>query len=91
MNMRKVLFVAGIFVAGVVGGLGVAAMRIGDRMEYAGTGSLVFFCCLAALGLLTMLAMVCNSNTWLLFGATLAVMSVGATCDVGRCTRTSGC
>lgn len=45
-----------------------------------------FLCCLLAVGGSTMFAITCHSGWWVSCGATLAVMSVGGTMDLGRAT-----
>src|SRR5262245_7539865 len=71
------------FVACLLGGMGITALRLGDRPAWRSVGWLVFFLCLGTQGMLAMLAMVCNSNSWLVFGSVLTAMSVGATLDLG--------
>jgi hypothetical protein len=44
----------------------------------------LYLCSLVAVGLATMLAIGCHSGWWVSCGATLAVMSVGGTLDLGR-------
>lgn len=78
-------------VACSVGAAGVAALRLGSRSNRPAFGSLIFFGCLTIEGLLAMCAMVCNSNSWLAFGAVLTAMAVGATLDLGRAPAASTC
>lgn len=44
----------------------------------------LYLCSLIAVGLATMLAIGCHSGWWVSCGATLALMSVGGTLDLGR-------
>jgi len=74
-----------------LGLLGVAALRLGGRMDRSGAGFCVFFICFAAQAGCAMLAIIGNSNAWLIFGAVLAAMAVGATLDLGRHTSARAC
>jgi cell division protein FtsW (lipid II flippase) len=48
-----------------------------------------FLSCLVAVGLATMLAVGSNSGWWVSCGATLSLMSVGGTLDLGRTAGTA--
>jgi len=74
-----------------LGLLGVAGLRLGGRWDHSRMGSCLFFLCFAAQASLAILAMVCNSNAWLIFGVVFAAMAVGATLDLGRSSSASAC
>lgn len=72
--------------------LGVASMvlaRVGERSSVRHIAQSVFFTCLMLVGGLTLWAITCGGCCWLSCGATLSVMSVGATVDFSGTSTTS--
>lgn len=72
--------------------LGVASMvvaRVGERSRVRHLAQSVFFTCLMLVGGLTLWAITSGGCCWLSCGATLSVMSVGATVDFGGSTSSS--
>lgn len=72
--------------------LGVASMvlaRVGERSRVRPLAQSIFFTCLMLVGGLTLWAITSGGCCWLSCGATLSVMSVGATVDFSGSTSTS--
>lgn len=70
----------------VVQSLGVVSMlaaRLSERSRGRNVWQTVFFTCLMLVGGLTLWAITSGGCCWLSCGATLSVMSVGATVDFG--------
>lgn len=69
----------------LLGLLSLAGMRLTGHSPRRGVFRGAFVCCLLGVGLAAMFAVSCHSSWWMSCGATLAVMAVVGTLDMGRC------
>jgi len=85
-SSEAILFwiVVAIQVAGVAS---IAIAQVSERSWARCAFQRVFFVCLLAVGLATMLAIYLRDPNWLPCAATLGLMSVGATLDFGTRSR----
>ena len=80
-----------VLVATGLGVAGVGALRSAGRHARMPLGFCVFFACFIAQAACAMCAMLCNNSAWVIFGAVLAAMAVGATLDSGRHSSMPAC
>lgn len=73
----------------VIGLLSLAGTRMSGETCWHRFFCGSFLCCLLAVGMATMYAITCHSGWWVSCGATLSVMSVGGTLDLGRTAGTA--
>jgi hypothetical protein len=69
----------------ILGLISLVGMRLTGQSSWRGVFRGAFVLCLLGVGLAAMFAVSCHSGWWISCGATLAVMAVVGTLDVGRC------
>lgn len=80
-----------LVLAAGLGLAGVTALRLAPGLSRGPLGFCVFMACFMAQAACAMCAMLCNSSTWVIFGAVLAAMAIGATLDSGRNSSLPAC
>jgi hypothetical protein len=68
----------------VTSAISVIGSRLSERAGAKVFFQRSFFVCLLAVGLATMVAIYCGKDTWLPGAATLGLLSVGGTLDLGH-------